>query len=177
MIPIEYLRECFEVDAEAGKLFWKQRPREHFGSDRAWKAFNTAYAGREAFTTTSKFGYHHGCVTLNGKSTFLRRHQVIYWISSGTQAALVDHVNGNCSDDRPINLRAATSKQNRHNSRGWATTSVGVKGVIPRRDKYIARIGVNGKTRHLGVFPTLDEAAAAYAAAAKQHFGEFARID
>jgi hypothetical protein len=41
--------------------------------------------------------------------------------------------------------------------------------------KYQANIQVEGEKIYLGTFATIEEASAAYAEAARQHFGEFAR--
>lgn len=52
----------------------------------------------------------------------------------------------------------------------------GVKGVSPKSGKYVARITLDGKTSHLGYFDTKEMAAAAYAVAASEKFGEFACV-
>lgn len=49
------------------------------------------------------------------------------------------------------------------------------KGVFREDNKWIAKISVNNVKIRLGRFTTLEAAHAAYCAAAKQHFGEFAR--
>jgi hypothetical protein len=92
----------------------------------------------------------------------------------------VDHRNTNRSDNRWRNLRAATPSQNRANGRVNRDNKSGIKGVskITLKDgsfSYRAQIVARGKWRGLGCFKTPDEAAAAYLAAAKLHFGEFAR--
>jgi hypothetical protein len=53
------------------------------------------------------------------------------------------------------------------------------KGVFRGRrlGQWRAQIGKNGKNVHLGVFPTRQAAHAAYVAAARKHYGEFARAD
>jgi hypothetical protein len=47
--------------------------------------------------------------------------------------------------------------------------------VRQMRGKFAARIRVDGVERHLGTFATAEEASAAYAAAAREAWGEFAR--
>lgn len=87
----------------------------------------------------------------------------------------IDHKNGDATDDRWENLRPATNQQN-----GWNTkpyNRIGLKGVVKKRRQYQARIFFNGKLRHLGFFPTAQEAHDAYKLAALEHFGEFARFD
>ena len=44
---MDYLNECFELNRETSKLYWKIRPRNHFGSDAVWTRFNTTLAGTE----------------------------------------------------------------------------------------------------------------------------------
>jgi hypothetical protein len=178
MIPIEYLRECFELDAENGRLFWKERPRQHFRTEHGWKIFNATHPKKEALRNRTKDGYLHGSVRYNGVAIDMLAHRVIFALVFGRYPEhCIDHVNGNPSDNRLMNLREATFSQNRYNSRGRQRSLTQVKGVTKRRGGYRASIYLSGRNVHLGDFPTIDIAAAAYAAAAKQHFGEFARID
>jgi len=82
--------------------------------------------------------------------------------------------NDNRADVRWRNLRLASPKQTAQ--RRKARNKLGIKGVrITPRGNYRARIRVNGRDLNLGTFATEDEAGEVYAAAARQHFGEFAR--
>lgn len=86
----------------------------------------------------------------------------------------VDHVNGNRLDNRRSNLRPATCAQNARNRA--AANRWGLKGVSRRSNgKWQARITVDGYTRSLGHFGTASEAADAYARAAAELHGEYAR--
>lgn len=92
---------------------------------------------------------------------------------------MVDHINGDTLDNRRINLRIATLQQNNQNRRGFAQS--GWKGVyrIPHkaRRQWFSAIYFNGCAKRLGSFATPEEAALAYDTAAKQFFGEFARLN
>lgn len=92
-------------------------------------------------------------------------------------AGLVDHANGNCSDDRWENLRLATASQNVFNSGVFAHNTSGYRGVYfsKQAKKWHARITYQRKTIHLGFYDNLEDAGAAFANAAKKYFGEFAR--
>lgn len=97
-------------------------------------------------------------------------------IAGAKHKELVDHRNGWCGDNRRVNLRTATRKQNAHNASGHGDSSSGVKGVSRHLNKWRATIRVNGRQVHLGLFADKHEAGRAYSAAATKHFGEFARI-
>lgn len=89
----------------------------------------------------------------------------------------VDHINGDALDNRRSNLRECTAAQNNRNRPATYGKKSGLpKGVYWNRDKYRAVICVDGVSHQLGNFPTLKEAADAYAAAAPKYHGEFARV-
>lgn len=90
-------------------------------------------------------------------------------------ANLVDHIDMNKSNNAWSNLRDATKSQNGKNSRAKRTNKFGLKGVCKVGNRYQAQIGCDGVKHHLGLFGTPEEAHAAYAAAAKELHGEFAR--
>ena len=108
-----------------------------------------------------------------GKRGLVLMHRVLVGDPGGF---MVDHINHNGLDNRRCNLRLATATENIANSRTRRDNSSGMKGVDWRADKgcWRAQITVNGKAKSLGHFASRDEAAAAYRAAAQQHFGQFA---
>jgi hypothetical protein len=91
----------------------------------------------------------------------------------------VDHHNRNGLDNQRSNLRVATHAQNQHNAGRRRDNSSGYKGVSWRSDsqKWGASICLQGKVTRLGSFAAAEDAAHAYDAAARAHFGKFARCN
>ena len=91
----------------------------------------------------------------------------------------VDHINHATLDNRRQNLRPATQSQNMGNYRPQKGTSSQYKGVCWHKQysKWVARIMVDGTKQHLGYFDSELEAAAAYNRAARETFGEFAKLN
>lgn len=86
----------------------------------------------------------------------------------------IDHINGNRSDNRLINLRIATRAQNMQARKEYRTPKSGFRGVAKTsRGLYQAQISVNGKKRHIGIFVTADEAHQAWLREAKNIRGEY----
>ncbi len=88
----------------------------------------------------------------------------------------IDHINGVRDDNRIANLREANDQQNAFNQRRHKRNSCGFKGVVfkARIKKWVANIRINGTQTHLGCFTSPEAAHAAYVAAARAHYGEFA---
>lgn len=90
----------------------------------------------------------------------------------------IDHRNGNGLDNKKNNLRFCTRKQNLQNQKPHNGSSK-YKGVSwfkwEAGGKWRAKIQINYKTIHLGLFNDETDAAKAYDEKAKEIFGEFAR--
>jgi hypothetical protein len=78
---------------------------------------------------------------------------------------------------RPDDAAFTTRRAGKANTVAPVTNSSGAKGVnwFAKAGKWRARIKVNGKEHHLGLFAEKSDAMAAYAKAAALHFGQFAR--
>lgn len=90
-----------------------------------------------------------------------------------------DHINHNGLDNQRTNLRPARQSQNMGNARSQAGCASQYKGVSWHREcsKWQARIKVNYKGYHLGLFAAEEDAARAYDAAALEAWGEFAHLN
>lgn len=85
-----------------------------------------------------------------------------------------DHRDGNTLNNVDTNLRVATKVQDARNRRKLTVKTSKYKGVSLNAGRWIARIGVDYRQRHLGYFPTELEAYSAYCRAAIELFGDFA---
>jgi hypothetical protein len=77
----------------------------------------------------------------------------------------IDHINGDKTDNRWANLRAATPSQNKENiHRPQANNKSGFLGVTwHKRDRrWRATLRVQGRAKHLGYFDTPEAAHCAY---------------
>jgi len=93
---------------------------------------------------------------------------------------VVDHINGDPTDNRRANLRTCTHKQNLWNSAPRRAAALPYKGVRPAHAKsssYEANICADGRTFYLGSHKELAQAARLYDAGARQLFGEFAWLN
>lgn len=125
-----------------------------------------------------------GCINVNGyinislKSTLYKAHRIIWaWMTGIWPEHEIDHINLIRSDNRWANLRLATVTQNRQNKPLYKNSGCGLKGVTWHKAerKWRAQIQINKRKIIIGRFSTPEEAHAAYAKTATEHFGEFAR--
>jgi hypothetical protein len=91
-----------------------------------------------------------------------RAHRIIWSLFNGEipEGMLVDHIDGNVSNNRIENLRLVTRQQNKANSRGdWNKPSKLPRGVtINPSGNYRSRVMYKGVTYSLGTFKTIEEA-------------------
>jgi hypothetical protein len=109
-------------------------------------------------------------VVIGGRVTSLYMHVLIMGVKG------VDHIDHDGLNNQRYNLRPATQVQNGGNQRPPTGKTSAYKGVYRHRasGKWRAGIGVNRKHIHLGTFASELDAACAYDAAAREHFGEYA---
>ena len=111
------------------------------------------------------------------KSVKTTMHRFIINTPKGMET---DHINGNGLDNRRSNLRICTRAQNSYNVSMYETNTSGFKGVdyFPYTTifKWRARIMVNGKSKHLGMYETKELAYEAYCEACIKYHGEFSRL-
>lgn len=115
-------------------------------------------------------------ISLNNK--WVMAHRLAWFITFGELPdGMIDHINGDPSDNRIANLRVATNAENARNGKRRSTNTSGYKGVHWRKveKRWCAKITVDGKRIQIGQFSTAEEAHAAYVAAAHKFHGEFAR--
>lgn len=167
----ERLRQLLRYEPETGKLFWRERPRDTFATERAFKTWNARFAGREAFTAEN-YGYRVGNVDYK----LCAAHRVIWAIVHGYWPDEdLDHINCDRADNRLYNLREATRSENLCNRGLSPQNTSGHKGVFfhQQSQKWRAHIKKDGSARHLGCFDTLDDALSARRSAELNLHGEF----
>lgn len=144
----------------------KEQVAEHF--DYVSGALIRKTTGLRGYTRPDGYVY----VRLLGKS--YGEHRLVHLLFTGEWPHQVDHANGVRSDNRYENLRSATHAENCMNRKPCGSASKGCYWQ-PKRRKWIAQIGIDGKRKTLGYFDTEDKAADAYASAANELHGAFKR--
>jgi hypothetical protein len=167
---MEYLHECFNYEPATGKLFWKARPESHFANPHTCLAMNGRFAGKEAASINSTYRQ----VSLDLQ--IYLQHRIIWkWMTGEQPPPFIDHKDGDKLNNRWANLRSATkSEQNWNVGKNIKNTS-GYKGVSRAHGKWRANIRIGNVQKHLGLFPTAEEAAVAYKLAARSLHGAFYR--
>lgn len=155
----ERLIQLLVYDRATGEFRWKvSRGRSKAGS----------IAGRK-----SRLGYTQ--IRIDGRIYMSHR---IAWLyeTGGAPNGDIDHINGEKSDNRIDNLRDVTRAVNQQNRKTAQANnnSTGLLGAYKTGTpgRYFARIRVDGKIHHIGVYGSAEEAHQAYLQAKrKMHIG------
>lgn len=148
------LLEYLEYNPETGIFIWIKRP--------ANRVKVGAVAGIEMPNATY--------ITLKGKR--FMAHRAAWLIFYGKEPEnVIDHMNGNPNDNRICNLRDVPHSENCKNQKLYVTNTTGIKGVYLNKQtgSYYAQIVVDNKTKCLGSFKNLEDAAAARKAAESKY--------
>lgn len=101
-------------------------------------------------------------VYFNGK--YHKAHRVAWYLTYGEWPKdQIDHIDGDKSNNRINNLRDVDQTTNMYNQKkAHKHNSTGIIGVGKSGKKFVAKIKVGGKLRHLGTYDTKEEASQAY---------------
>jgi hypothetical protein len=146
----EHLRKILTYDPDTGVITWISSQKH----------------GRVAGTLNSD-----GYLKIAIQKIDFKAHRVAWIMHHGSvplPGQVIDHINGNSTDNRARNLRLCWPQENQQNSRRPKNNTSGFKGVAKCLDKFRAYICHNRKQLHLGVFETPQEAHSAYLKAAQK---------
>ena len=154
MITQQRLREMLHYDAETGVFTWRiKRTAGVKPGDKAGCSNSLGYI----------------IIGLTGRR--YRAHRLAWLYVHGVwPEQSIDHANGITGDNRMINLREATSSENRQNIITVKTNTSGFTGVTQRKnERWEASIKINYKTIHLGSYASPESAYHAYLVAKRQY--------
>lgn len=162
------LLAMLHYDPETGIFIWRTR-------EDARPQWNARYAGKVAgYARTATGGRQYWSVRIYDWP--FHAHRLAYFYMTGLwPLAEVDHIDNDGLNNRWANLRDATKSQNGANRGASRNNKAGLKGVTFKNGKFRACIFVDGRQRFLGNFDTAEAAHDAYARAARENFGEYAR--
>lgn len=126
-------------------------------------------------------GYAMAYDKIGNSRTKVRLHVVVNKTPKGRHRHFhTDHIDGNKRNNTRSNLRTCSYSQNmmnqKHQDRAKDSKFKGVC-LDKRNGTWLAYIKQNGKRHHLGCFNHEISAAACYNHAAKERFGEFAKLN
>lgn len=142
-ITQEQLKDRLHYDPETGLFTWI-------------KCYHSRMVGCRA-GYIQKDGYVK--IFLNGKPRSAHRLAWLY-VYGELPKGEIDHLNRVRSDNRILNLRDVDRLTNHQNKKMDKRNSSGVQGVHWNKglNKWMVRIGNNGKRKHLGYFENFEEA-------------------
>lgn len=171
-IPHHEACRLLSYDPQTGKLFWRRREPSDFASGRVSSQkradqWNSTRVGEEAFTSDDGGGYRIGRVS--GRK--YRAHRLIWFIVYGYWPNVIDHINGQPSDNRIENLRDTNASENQKNAARRQDNTSGFPGVSLNKHtgKWGAYISSDGKRFNLGHYDSIEGAISRRMEAQEQH--------
>lgn len=159
MITQEYLKTRLDYAPETGEFTWR--------NSRKGDWFNGRLAG---YTGISNYR-----VLSIDRVLYLEHRLAWLYVYGKFPTEMLDHIDGNPSNNKLSNLREATRRQNCINSKIRSNNTSGFKGVSKSGKKWVARIKDKEKYLYLGLFLTPEEASEVYNQFAEDLHGNFYR--
>lgn len=163
IITTEVLKTCITFNPLTGVFTHNVRPLEMFTTLRNQRKWNTRYAGKPAGRIrTHKNGKRYAYLGLFNKEHLAHRMAWLYHY--GEQATMhVDHINGDGTDNRIVNLRNVSACENSRNMKVFSNSRSGIPGVSRHSqvNKWNVRIQANKVCHQVGLFDSFFDACCA----------------
>lgn len=160
-IAIPILKLTVGYNPVTGDLWWLERGPHWFINAKdpikESKRWNTRYQGTPAFATKSAHGY----LTGRHSGVSLYAHRVMWALHNDCWPyPFLDHVNGDRSDNRILNLRVVDRTANNRNQKLRSDNKTGFCGVYfdKKSNKYRASVRDCDRQLTLGYFYTAEDA-------------------
>lgn len=163
-ITQEILKKILHYNPETGEFTWRHRGPEFFSSGLEFKRWNTRYCGKTAGTMSSS-----GYIESRIGGINVSYHRLAWLYVYGELPDVIDHINGNRSDNRISNLRSVSKDENSKNRGIGKNNTSGFIGVFWSKDrrKWCAYIGTGRGRKVLGYFDEIEVAIEARKRASK----------
>lgn len=141
-----------------------------------------ARKSRGCIKSGSVCGYKRkdGYIRVKVDGALVMAHRIVWKMLHGDEPSFIDHINGDRSDNRPENLRAVTSSDNKSNERLRVDSTSGFIGVTwhtptspTKTAKWVAKIAKEGSEKHIGYYINLKDAVLAYNAECLRLHGDY----
>jgi len=116
-----------------------------------------------------------GYVSIGYKNTYLTAHRIVFLLHHGYLPEVVDHIDGNPSNNKIENLRAANKSTNAMNRSARSDSKTGIKNVYPYKKGWAVNININKVRTHIGYFKDIELAELVAIEARDKYHGKFAR--
>lgn len=151
----ESLKELLHYNPLTGEFTWKERSSKWMEDERNRRSWNAKFAGKPAGTlfTKSKTGYQSIELCIFNKK--YRAHRLAWLYMTGhLPEQQIDHIDQDARNNKWVNLREASFRDNSRNRCIHNNNTSGVVGVVWRKDrsKWAAQCGMGNKTHYLGEF-------------------------
>lgn len=157
-VTLEEVRAAVNYDSETGKFTWRDRDPISFKSQQGYAAWRRSCTpGDEAGSGCPPYNYIRLCI--GGRN--ILGHRVAWLHHFGRWPdGVIDHINGDGSDNRIVNLRDIPARENQRNMKVNVTNTSGVPGVryVARYRCWRAGIWQYGKIINLGSFQSKEAA-------------------
>lgn len=167
------LLQVLDYSPETGKFKWKPRAREEFARESRWRSFNSRISkvspGSKGRRDKRSPQHCYGRIRIDDALFFAHRLAWFY-VHGRWPAESLDHINHDPLDNRIANLREVSQAENQRNTLVFNTSTTKITGVCKASgNKWRAYIVFNYKQIHLGVFDSIEDAAAARKAAERKY--------
>lgn len=149
----EYIKSRFKY--KNGNLYHKPMTKDSIRKNQ----WNTRFSGKKCGSLNSH-GYLQCCLNINGKRYNYTVHRLIFVYHKGYEPGIIDHIDGDKTNNNINNLREVSNRMNQRNSKKPSTNTSGFVGVYPTPNgKWRARVRDNkGRNISLGTFENISDA-------------------